>query len=242
MVRLTKQELFTDDVITQHKKGYSVTNIKEITGCNEQMIYSILKNHDLKPNPIHGHLKFNKFQKEFLVGTVLGDAYISPKKSLKIVHSIKQKEYFMFKFNIFKEFFIEPREHAYYDKRFDKTYTTWYSRSHPVEELEEIRNIFYKNNKKVIPIDYLYDTFTSVSLAALFMDDGEVRGRIALMCFNDDDLNAFCKLLFDKFNIVAEINKERCVCIREISRTHFENLIIPYMCESMYYKLKNVTP
>lgn len=231
--------------------------------------YSIAKELNMSPDGIYSHrmrhgyirdsLKENKailltdFQKQVLIGTVLGDSTlrvdgkINP--SISCAHSIKQKEYCEHKTKIFENLGAKCKYHKRNipDKRNGKFYEdyTMFVKSNP--EFLIFYNSFYKNGKKVIPFN-LFEYFTEVSLAFMYMDDGcktPCGYCIATNCFNREELTKFRSFLLEKFDLETSLYKSNIVYIRAKSRDHFTNLIRPYIIPCMEYKLhkmSRVTP
>lgn len=110
--------------------------------------------------------------------------------------------------------------------------------------LKEWYNLFYPNGKKVIPIE-LFDTFTEVSLAFMFMDDGSKTGKhayeIATNCFSASDVTAFRQMLKSKFNLDTTMLGKNITYIKTNSQRLFEHLVSPYLCDCMRYKLHYVS-
>ena len=99
---------------------------------------------------------------------------------------------------------------------------------------------FYKNGKKIIPIDLLHK-FTARSLAYMFMDDGCKAAHgytIATNCFTKEEITEFRKFLLDKFNLETSMYESNNVLrIRAKSMNNFKELVSPYIHPTMLYKL-----
>jgi hypothetical protein len=112
---------------------------------------------------------------------------------------------------------------------------------HP--KFNEIRNIFYPNGKKIIPIDYIRDKYTAQSLAMHYLDDGHKRTgskRSRMICtdsFPPDNLQEYCDFIIEKFGINVFIIDKNRVRIDYRDSEKFVNLIAPYTPECMRYKL-----
>ena len=75
------------------------------------------------------------------------------------------------------------------------------------------------------------------------MDDGSSNGTIATCSFTLQECSLLSKWLLTKFNIETTIRivKDKnwnLLYIKEKSRKHFEELILPYIIPEMKYKLK----
>lgn len=194
-------------------------------------------------------IKLSDFQKQVLLGTLLGDASFKHGKGCKnpavtCSHGIKQKEYCEYKTKIFENLGAYCRYHKrnVADKRTGIFYEdyTMYIPANP--ELKSWYEAFYKNGKKVIPFE-LFSNFTEISLAFMFMDDGNKTGKnysIATLCFTEEELLKFRRFLFNRFNLETSLMSNRTLYIRAISRDTFTSLISPYFCDNMKYKLQSL--
>lgn len=91
------------------------------------------------------------------------------------------------------------------------TSQTFYTKRHDI--FRELRQVFYPNGKKIIPIEVIEAYFTDVSLLFLYLDDGKV-GRAArtglgldLANFSHEDLNTFKIFLMGKFQLDITTHK-----------------------------------
>ena len=122
-------------------------------------------------------MKLTKRQTEVLVGTVLGDGFLQKtgekNARLRLEHSQKQKDYVLWKGNIFGRLFqgkpsllerLHPKSGETYK------YCRWQSSASP--SFGKWRKYFYPNGKKIIPSD-IGDFLTEpITLAVWYMDDG----------------------------------------------------------------------
>lgn len=225
--------------------------------------YEIAKELNMSPDGIYSHrmrykyyrdsLSINKairltdFQKQVLLGTVLGDATLRINKdsinpSISCAHCTKQEEYCKYKTRIFESLGAKCNYHKRNkpDKRNGNIYEdfTMFVPANP--ELKNWYNLFYINKKKRIPFE-LFENFTEVSLAFMFMDDGYKVGKtygIATCCFSKEELLEFKRFLFNKFNIESSIMRNNTLYIRVCSSALFTKIISPYICKCMEYKLQ----
>lgn len=224
--------------------------------------YSIAKEFNMSPDGIYSHrmrhgylrdvdLRLNKaieltdFQKQVLLGTILGDTSFKVGKgsinpAIQCSHSIIQKEYCEHKTEIFKSLgaYCKYHKRNVPDKRNGKYYEdyTMYVPANP--KLLEWYKLTYKP-KKVIPFE-LFNYFTEVSLAFMYMDDGCKTGNnysISTNSFSKEDLIKFIAFLKEKFNIECTIRSDNTIYIRANSRNLFTSLIKPYIIPCMQYKL-----
>lgn len=231
------------------KQGLSDAKIAEALNVSVDGVYSYRKrnNYDRDNYTIAKFRELTTFQKEVLLGTMLGDSSFKKGKgcinpAIQCAHGIKQKEYCEYKTQIFSNLGAYCKYHKRNtpDKRNGKYYEdyTMYIPANPM--LEEWYNLFYPNGKKVIPLELL-DTFTEISLAFMFMDDGSKTGEhayeIATNCFSASDITAFRQMLKNKFNLDTTMLGQNVTYIKTNSQRLFEHLISPYLCDCMRYKL-----
>lgn len=109
--------------------------------------------------------------------------------------------------------------------------------------LVPIRECFYPNNIKVIPIDFLEKHFTELSLYCLYMDDGSYDKThnsyiINTQCFTREDLENFTKLLYNKFGLEFNIKVDHCLYLKHKSNDILKNILLRYNeCSDMLYKI-----
>lgn len=192
---------------------------------------------------------FNDLQYQIFIGGMLGDScmYI-PKNNknalLTFRHSLKQKDYCLWKYNILKDFCISPMYINQYDNRNNKIYYGVTIKSKQNSYFTKYYNKFYKtiNNKHIKYIDkeILY-SLNNIGLAIWFQDDGFKCGSsgygISTQCFSSEDLNIIKNFFSDKFNIEIKIHKNNTIYIPKKYVKTFNNLVINYINPCCKYKL-----
>lgn len=234
-------------------KGLSDYVIAKELNVSPDGVYAYRKRHNITRDI---NLRFNKpieltdFQKQVLLGTIIGDASFKMGKgsinpSISCAHSIKQKEYCEYKTKIFENLgaYCKYHKRNFPDKRNGNIYEdyTMYVPANP--ELKSWYDSFYKNGKKVIPFE-LFEYFTEVSLAFMFMDDGSRCHNsftIATNCFSMKELIKFKEFLYKKFFIEVTIRRDHTLYIKACSRNLFIKLISPYIHECVKYKIQTVS-
>ena len=191
---------------------------------------------------------------ELIVASLLGDGYISPYRrelgksksknknsSLIIKHGEKQKDYVEFKHGIIaKHVKCYIRKHNRIDKRFQKPENIQYSLETTQNVVfNQYRDLWYKN-VKVIPFDTF--TFTPFIFAIWFMDDGSRTKCGYILSTNSFSLEEVDKIcdIFLNFNIKTNVHRSKDkyqIYIKAESVETFNKLILPYMCDSMLYKV-----
>lgn len=180
--------------------------------------------------------KLNRRQKEFLVGTLIGDGCLLQTTRgycLRIHHGIKQKNYVKWKYRIMKNFVNTP-------PKFDGKGYYFRTVSNPV--FNEYRKMFYQGKKKKLP-ENIGDLLTPLGLATLIMDDGSRdKGniRISTHNFSYTDQLKLQKALKVKFNINSSIQKAKdkfWLWIKSESIPRLIKLVRPYFIPNLLYKL-----
>jgi hypothetical protein len=279
-----------DDFLRLYEQGKNDREIADELGCNDSVIYSYRKKHNLPKNFKYkiklearldeilalkkqnkGYRKISKelgvpratvkylldklgveravvraiqpiqlsdYQKQMLIGTLLGDGSIQERKTATLIfgHCAKQEAYLRYKIEILKELDFWFKGYNIYDKRTNKFYPQFKatSKSNPI--LLDYWSLLYKDGKKRIT-DSVLENFTEVSLAFLYMDDGHRNRTIALCDFPDEDLTRFKNFMYDKWKIETSITAQKSIYIKAAFVPKFDGLIRPHVCESMLHKL-----
>lgn len=216
---------------------------------SHRMRYKYLRNTNLR---INTSIEMTDFQKQVLIGTMLGDSSLRMGKgcispSMSCTHGIKQKEYCEYKTKIFKSIGAKCNYHKRntLDERTGIYYEdyTMFIPANP--EFLPYYKEFYPNGKKVIPINSL-NQFTEVSLAFMFMDDGCKNSSgysIATNCFEVTNIQQFQDFLLKRFSIATSLFSNKSLYIKASSRNLFTYLISPYITDCLKYKLHSlITP
>lgn len=195
-------------------------------------------------------LDLTDFQRKVLVGLLLGDGCLETNNfgrtyRLKIEHSIKQKEYILHLYNIFKDWVLQ--EINVRDKRINNNYyrnLSFSTLSH--KSFRFYAQQFYDiKGKKIVP-KIIKKLLEPVSLAYWFMDDGSVKSNeskgiiLNTHCFSTRDIKYLIFILNNKFNLNCKerIQKEGSqIYISGTSGENFIKLISPYMIPEMFYKI-----
>ena len=181
-----------------------------------------------------------QLQKPLIIGTLLGDGYLRQIKGrknafLEVNHSINQKDYVEWKYEIIKNLTRSgPKSRNGNGKRIAYRFFT---KQHP--EFTKMMDLFYKNKKKCIP-DLTLDP---IILAVWFMDDGsrcsESDVYLNTQQFSKDDQYKLLGFL-EKMGLDGTLNKDK-----EYYRIRFKTSSIPklfgmiekYIIPSMKYKI-----
>lgn len=199
----------------------------------------------------HNNLEFailDDHIKEIIFGSLLGDGQIEMAPRAKnarfgFIQSKSKKSYFLSVLNDLSVISTGNfRENSYTDKRTGKTYTSlsFWSKALPV--LNEFYIGFYNEKAKAVPTDL--SLLTPLALAHLVMQDG-FRGTpkglyICTDSFSHADVLRLSLYLMKRYQIKCSIHKAgsnyRIYVLARYVET-LKTLILPYMHESMLYKL-----
>ena len=107
-----------------------------------------------------------------------------------------------------------------------------------------IHDIFYKEGKKIIPIN-ITDYLSPLALAIWIQDDGGKLSsglKLATNCFSYDEVTFLAQILRDKYKLKISVIKAGALnqynlYISKSSMKNVVEIIKPYLHPSMYYKL-----
>jgi len=131
------------------------------------------------------------------------------------------------------------------DPRTGKMYKSIYVRTLTFPCLNVYHSLFYKDQKKVIPLS-IQDLLTSRGLAHLIMGDGFFYQGIIMLCtesFTKEEQELLINALHENFGIKATLNKRISssgIKSYRISKKSMDKLIVlvkPYFIPEMLYKL-----
>lgn len=194
---------------------------------------------------IQNNKNLTDFQKEILIGLLLGDSCLhfrnKNKKSVRLEFKVGKKNYLYLQhlIDIYKDLFN-------LNTKIGETKTSFYIKTKTIKILFPFYTLFYINGKKVITDDLLNSMFfTEKSLAYWFMDDGHCenkagRYKISTQCFSLENQKLLQILLKKKFQIETLLYKKdrsHILVIKRESTKRFRSLIEPYIIDSMKYKL-----
>ena len=191
----------------------------------------------------------NNEQKALIIGTLLGDGCIEKRHKnprLRIDHSVAQKEYVFWKYNILKDIVTrEPQILYEKDKRSGKIFSRWYFSSKAIPELEFYYQLFYQDGKKVIRKEILNHFKEPLSLAIWLMDDSYKRNdcdalRLSTDCFSFEEQKILQYCLDKNFGIGSKIHRKGNYWNIYIPSTEMKMaraILNSYIIPTMSYKL-----
>lgn len=219
------------------KRGYSDIEISKILNINRQSVGRIIRKKNFQR--IY-KVSLNKRQKAILIGTLLGDASLNKVAQTRIMfsHSLKQKEYCLWKAE--QLFSLDFRNHEFqrFDNRTKKTYSGITCYSLATQTLNEWFDLLYVP-KKIIP-NKLLQYYNNLSLAIHFMDDGYKNTStygLATNSFSREDLDKFNNMCEQKFGIKWTIRKDHTLYLPFEYKNTFTNLIKEFIHPELMYKL-----
>ena len=228
-------------------EGKTDKEIATILNVSEIGVYGSRKRNNIQRESYSENVKipFNKFQKELLIGTLLGDSSlrkIGKNPNFSCEHSIAQKDYALHKYKHLISLNATYKEYKRktVDKRNNKYYESAIVRLPANPAFKELYDKLYINNVKKITPELLKD-FTEISLAYMFMDDGNFNSSggisISTNCFTIEELKLLIDFFETKFSLKFTIHKKRIIYLNKSQYSKFVSLIFPYLIESMYYKI-----
>lgn len=193
-----------------------------------------------------------------ITGLMLGDGYAHLRTGEGVRICIRQglihKEYL---FSLYKFFLergycskLEPRQYSRKLKRLgplkdeEKTYYGYEFNLYTFRSLNWVHKLFYKDGKKIVPID-LINLLTPLALAVWISDDGgwtKAGVRIATNSFQLNEVIYLRNILESKYQLDATIQKislegKYSIYIKKNSIKKLEEIILVHLDKSMYYKL-----
>lgn len=193
-------------------------------------------------------------QREIIIGCTLGDLHIEEslngqKARLVFEHSIKQTDYVLHLYEIFKDWVpgeVKTRERKNGTKligfktKYDGVFRFY-------------RQQFYDLNKNKIVSKILNKVLTARSIAYWYMDDGSLKSKqskgviLNTHSFSKKEIEFLCFILNDKFQLQCKPRKQKHFINNEI-RIYYQiyisgysydilrKLIFDYLLPEMYYK------
>ena len=198
---------------------------------------------------------------QIILGSILGDGYMSPNRhplnthltlnsELRIVHGKKQEEYIKYKKELLEKENIKCYLNFHDSSKTKPHYIAgikvkengnYYLKTQRNVAFNFYRDLFYRPSKR---LSKYISKLNSLGLAIWFMDDGFKNGRgfkLATDNFTLEEVKFLQNTLKYNFDLDTTIQKTRLnkpqIYIRTSCRKHFLELISPYVCESMKYKL-----
>jgi len=188
-----------------------------------------------------------------IIGSLLGDAFANKRsgEGIRICYrqSIKHKEYLFWLYNFFyTRGYASNLPARQYSRTIESKpgiiYYGFEFNTFTFTSFNWIHKMFYKNGKKIIPLN-IAEYITPLALAVLIMDDGGWANngiRIATNSFQLKEIELLSEVLKSKYNLKTTIQKLSdknlpSIYIKKQSINDIRELLLPYMHSSMLYKL-----
>lgn len=207
-------------------------------------------------------------EEELIIGMAIGDGCITKRGSLTITHSITQKDYCLYKkgllidcgIKMIKDRIAEPSKNSF------SINSSYYISTSHTSRGKRLRAYLYPNGKKIIPADLV---ITPQMWALIYQDNGRQNVSNHYNTYKEDKKSVVYTKWVNRYTIytdnfdldsihnlqksllsygiessISYSNKHRYPHIhirRKASKETFKNLILPYMCDSMMYKLNMPT-
>lgn len=173
-----------------------------------------------------------------LIGSILGDGYITKLGRIQIEQGKKQKEYLLWKYKMLKNMANTSILLAQRIKA-NSVKTTSY-RFWTKQYFHSWRNTFYPFGVKIIP-EGIEKVLTPLALAVWYMDDGFLRKpdsvAIATENFTRDDLIRLTDALVSCYDIQMNTVSRGRLYLGKKATQKFVKIISPFIISSMRYKL-----
>ena len=188
------------------------------------------------------------YQESIVVGLLLSDGWLSLTRSntvsnarLGFKQSLEKFEYVWKVFNDLSHY-CQKYPTFYLNHRAGKVYPGITIATRALPCFTSLHNIFYIDNKKVIPYN-IYDILTPVALAHLIMGDGTYRQGGLRLCtdsYTITDVVRLMNVLIVRYRLKVTLHTDRGMYRIYLSKSSMPILISvvkPYMVASMLYKL-----
>lgn len=244
-----------EKIIELYNKGYTDRQIAETLNYPVNNFASYRrKNLKLPPNKPRETDILTADELAILIGTLLGDScvqYVHSKckyPSLSFTHCIKQKEYFLVKCKKLEKLISSYKEYNYRERATSKDKTFLHCTGKNMKCLVDIRNVFYPDGIKIIPIEFLEKHMTKESIYYLMMDDGsyDIHTNSYILntqCFTRENLENFIEFLKVKFGLDFSVKSDNSLYLKHSSNEKMVEILQKYnICDSMNYKCCLKTP
>lgn len=238
-------KLYTEQMLTLNQIG-------KLYGVGRKTVNSWFNTHNITKisnmeRKYYGLRKIplSQKQKEFIIGTMLGDGSIASSgkfKRLSLGHSIKQVKYLLWK----KDIMGNLINNVYRQTQTTRNSTILHCCTIGHQDFNFFYKLFYKNNKKIIR-DELAHYITPFSMAVWYMDDGSAKKycmKISTEGFTKKENEILQHIVNANFKIkckVCEYNnrgkKYYYLSFNKKNSILLCNLIDEHVIDSMRYKI-----
>jgi len=195
-------------------------------------------------------LKFTKFQREIVVGVLLGDACLETRNDgrtyrLKIEQSDGHQEYVRHLRSVFGPWVLSGPRRRCKTARTGTQTVSWAFNTISHGAFRFYAQQFYLQGKKRVP-KLIHRWLTPRSLAYWFMDDGSIKSRqskgviLNTQGYSIPDVERLIDVLQLQFNLRTKRRRQKDgsqIYISGLSFDRFCELVDPYVISEMRYKL-----
>jgi hypothetical protein len=190
---------------------------------------------------------------DIMNGKLLGDGCITKQEGRKprfqFTHSKKDQEWCEHSYSVLKKHLPlnAPKYKRVKDQRIQAGYTEgYYVQSKTHEAITMLRNLWYEEGKKILPLNFISEHLTVRTLAYWYQDDGhlKIQGNIpkkiilSTESFSSLENLQLCKLLKEKFHLSFSQDKQnRIILYDKLQILYFLKLIEPHLHPSMNRKI-----
>ncbi len=194
-------------------------------------------------------VELTESQKQFIIGSTLGDGTLTKRGSYSCSHSVEQKEYHEHKRHILSSIHSGKFQHAVHKASSvdGKHFESYHFTTGVNKFLKSLYGVYYSPGRKIFPYTFLMENITSESLAYWYMDDGSYninKGAAQLCTYGYTVLEQILikDLLLKKFGIHSKIyyRKKRDDYYQYfylVETLKLFDLIRPWVIPSMMYKV-----
>lgn len=241
------------NLLTTYLNGNSLIETAKLNNCSVATVARFFNKNNIKcrkgrPEKTK-YVKLSGRTKSIIIGGLLGDSYFIKdrnKKGIGITHSLKQKDYLLYK----KELLGKLGCRIYFSKRFDKRTNRIYesvvlhTKSHPY--IKDVFNKMFVKSKKDAPLEII-NLLTPEAIAIWYCDDGclyinrknYVRDlSIATQQFPEETIFNIIEYFKMKYNIHFNKSKQNTIRINNKENiVRFIELIKQFVPKCMEYKI-----
>jgi len=203
---------------------------------------------DKHGNTVGSRGSLSNQQKFILIGKILGDGCIEKNgyhARLKIEQCDKQKEYVFWFYQKMKPFVGQQPKIISHSGSNGKETWRWRFNTLSLNLFDSYYSLFYKNGKKIIPLNLSEYLNTPLALAVWYMDDGYLRtdksgAYLCTSSFSHAENMHLQNILRKNFGIETNIHlagRYLRLHIPSRSKNKFFRIIAPHICSCLNYKL-----
>jgi ribosomal protein S24E len=199
-------------------------------------------------------MRLNKEMKDLLIAMSIGDGYINRKGYLHILHTLAQKEYIEYKYELIRNLCKSGiKTYQVKEHRLNRTYYKCYFTTRINSFLKALRKVLYPDGNKVISRRIL-NRIDERGLAIWWMDDGcrspQYRnGKVHSVNYilsthlTKEENQVIVDWFVDKWGIKPNIIRQRdkyVLIFHTRDGRKFSDIVRPYIIPSMQYKINPV--